>query len=181
MIVPKEYTIRRCGSTDASAVLAVNRFTLGPVQQPLGKILAFFHQSESLADGIKNLAHVLDLPGVIRLKLITRHDLKEITQFLRDGPQNKHAPGGQDALKYKRGTPAIIEEYVDTYDLAVSGTHNYFAGGVLVHNKDRSYIPGIDDPWYFFWPRSETSVVFEWIGGPKVRPCLLQWRGRAGI
>ncbi len=58
-----------------------------------------------------------------------------------------------DALRFEMGTHAIIEEQVDVYDLAVSGTHNFFAGGILVHNKDRAYSPALDDPWYFFWPK----------------------------
>ena len=58
-----------------------------------------------------------------------------------------------DALKFERGIHSIIVEDVDVYDLSVSGTHNYFAGGILVHNKSRSYWPGLDDPWYFFWPK----------------------------
>lgn len=46
------------------------------------------------------------------------------------------------------GTPRIIDERVDVYDLTVDGPHCFFAGGFLVHNKDRGYSPKLDDPWY---------------------------------
>ena len=37
------------------------------------------------------------------------------------------------------------------YNLTVDGPHNYFAGGYLVHNKDRGYRSELDDPWLFMW------------------------------
>ncbi len=46
------------------------------------------------------------------------------------------------------GTPRIVNERIDVYDLTVDGPHCFFAGGFLVHNKDRAYWPKLDDPWY---------------------------------
>jgi hypothetical protein len=46
------------------------------------------------------------------------------------------------------GSPRIIDEQIDVYDLTVDGPHCFFAGGLLVHNKDRGYSPSLDDPWY---------------------------------
>lgn len=37
------------------------------------------------------------------------------------------------------------------FDLTVEAPHSFFAGGVLVHNKDRGYMSALDDPWYFMW------------------------------
>jgi hypothetical protein len=37
------------------------------------------------------------------------------------------------------------------FDIDVDTTHNFFAGGVLVHNKDRVYQAWLDDPWLFMW------------------------------
>jgi hypothetical protein len=52
---------------------------------------------------------------------------------------------------------------VAVFDLTVGRPHNFFAGGFLVHNKDRDYWPHVDDPWYLFWPvRGEKSeTVFK--------------------
>jgi RNA polymerase sigma factor (sigma-70 family) len=44
---------------------------------------------------------------------------------------------------------------IDVFDLTVDGPHNFFAGGFLVHNKDRPYSPNLDDLWYRFWPLPE--------------------------
>lgn len=38
------------------------------------------------------------------------------------------------------------------YDLTVDRTHNFIAGGFVVHNKDRAWHYSLDDPWYFYWP-----------------------------
>lgn len=40
---------------------------------------------------------------------------------------------------------------VRVFDLTVARPHNFFAGGLLVHNKDRGYWPKLDDPWFFMW------------------------------
>ncbi len=51
-------------------------------------------------------------------------------------------------------TPPIkmIDGTVPVFDLTVDAPHNYFAGGLLVHNKDRAWSASIDDPWHFIWP-----------------------------
>ncbi len=41
---------------------------------------------------------------------------------------------------------------VPVIDLTVAEPHNFFAGGLLVHNKDRAWSASLDDPWYFTWP-----------------------------
>jgi hypothetical protein len=46
------------------------------------------------------------------------------------------------------GAPRVIDDPIDVYDLTVDGPHCFFAGGLLVHNKDRAYSPNLDDPWY---------------------------------
>jgi hypothetical protein len=50
------------------------------------------------------------------------------------------------------GRPQRIEGTVEVFDLTVDAPHNFFAGGFLVHNKDRDYSPSIDDDWYVLWP-----------------------------
>lgn len=42
---------------------------------------------------------------------------------------------------------------VDVYDLTVSGTHNFFADGVLVHNKSIAWTAERFVPWYVLWNR----------------------------
>jgi hypothetical protein len=53
--------------------------------------------------------------------------------------------------RVRAGQPRIIEERIDVYDLTVDAPHCFFAGGLLVHNKDRAYSPNLDDPWYDTW------------------------------
>ena len=48
------------------------------------------------------------------------------------------------------GVDAIAGDHT-VYSLVVEEPHTYFAGGVLVHNKDRMYVPELDDPWLFMW------------------------------
>ena len=45
-----------------------------------------------------------------------------------------------------------LRQPVTVYDLTLDSPHNYFAGGLLVHNKDRAWSHTLDDPWYFYWP-----------------------------
>ena len=45
-----------------------------------------------------------------------------------------------------------IDHPIAVYDVTVDGVHNYFAGGLLVHNKDREYWPHVDDAYYILWP-----------------------------
>jgi hypothetical protein len=49
------------------------------------------------------------------------------------------------------GLPRTIEEAIGVYDLTLDAPHCFFAGGLLVHNKDRSYWPKVDDPWFNLW------------------------------
>lgn len=51
----------------------------------------------------------------------------------------------------RAGQPRVLEERTDVYDLTVDAPHCFFAGGLLVHNKDRAYSPNLDDPWYDIW------------------------------
>jgi hypothetical protein len=44
-----------------------------------------------------------------------------------------------------------LRERVAVHDVTVDEPHNFFAGGVLVHNKDRDYSPQLDDLWYRLW------------------------------
>ncbi len=50
------------------------------------------------------------------------------------------------------GKPRRLHERVTVYDLTVDEPHCFFAGGFLVHNKDRAFSPQLDDPWYACWP-----------------------------
>ncbi len=43
---------------------------------------------------------------------------------------------------------------VEVFDLTVAPPHTFFAGGVLVHNKQRAYDARWDDPWYHCWERA---------------------------
>jgi hypothetical protein len=49
----------------------------------------------------------------------------------------------------------------------VDAPHTYFAGGVLVHNKDRAWTPWLDNPWHFHWPPKphKFTIAFEAPGG----------------
>jgi hypothetical protein len=49
--------------------------------------------------------------------------------------------------------PEKVRGALAVYDIAVDEPHNYFAGGILVHNKSRDYSPHLDDPWYQLWPQ----------------------------
>lgn len=46
---------------------------------------------------------------------------------------------------------------ITVYDLTVDEPHNFFANGLLVHNKDRAYSPEIDDVWYRLWPLGDKA------------------------
>ncbi|MCA9268497.1 MAG: hypothetical protein KDA41_08495 [Planctomycetales bacterium] len=43
---------------------------------------------------------------------------------------------------------------IDVYDLAVDGPHNFFAAGLLVHNKSIAWTPEHFVPWYSLWNRA---------------------------
>jgi len=43
---------------------------------------------------------------------------------------------------------------IDVYDVAVDGPHNFFAAGLLVHNKSIAWTPEAFVPWYALWKRA---------------------------
>ena len=43
---------------------------------------------------------------------------------------------------------------VEVFDVAVDGPHNFFAGGLLVHNKSIAWTPQAFVPWYALWNRA---------------------------
>lgn len=43
---------------------------------------------------------------------------------------------------------------VDVFDVAVDGPHNFFAAGLLVHNKSIAWTPQHFVPWYSLWNRA---------------------------
>lgn len=55
------------------------------------------------------------------------------------------------------GTPRLLTERIEIFDLTVDEPHNYFAGGFLVHNKSRLWTPSMDDVWYQLWPLPEAK------------------------
>jgi len=57
----------------------------------------------------------------------------------------------REGRSVKAGQPRIIAARVQVFDLTVDGPHCFFAGGFLVHNKDRAYSATLDDPWETLW------------------------------
>lgn len=51
-------------------------------------------------------------------------------------------------------TTEIVRGRVDVYDVAVDGPHNFFAAGILVHNKSIAWTPQAFVPWYALWNRA---------------------------
>ena len=43
---------------------------------------------------------------------------------------------------------------IEVFDVAVDGPHNFFAGGLLVHNKSIAWTPQAFVPWYALWNRA---------------------------
>jgi hypothetical protein len=43
---------------------------------------------------------------------------------------------------------------VEVFDVAVDGPHNFFAAGILVHNKSIAWTPQHFVPWYSLWNRA---------------------------
>ena len=43
---------------------------------------------------------------------------------------------------------------INVYDVAVDGPHNFFAAGILVHNKSIAWTPKAFVPWYALWNRA---------------------------
>jgi hypothetical protein len=54
---------------------------------------------------------------------------------------------------FPAGPRETLSGAVAVFDLSVGPPHNFYAGGVLVHNKTRIYSPDLDDVWYVLWPR----------------------------
>ena len=54
----------------------------------------------------------------------------------------------EQGRKVKAGAAVVKKGRVRVYDLTVGSPHCFFAGGYLVHNKDRMYSPKLDDPWF---------------------------------
>jgi hypothetical protein len=44
---------------------------------------------------------------------------------------------------------------VEVFDVAVDGPHNFFAAGLLVHNKSILWTPQHFVPWYALWNRAK--------------------------
>jgi hypothetical protein len=57
-------------------------------------------------------------------------------------------PGGE---RIRAGKVERLAGRVAVYDLTVDEPHNFFAAGVLVHNKSRAPSPEHDDLWYVLW------------------------------
>ncbi|MCH7729718.1 MAG: Hint domain-containing protein [Planctomycetes bacterium] len=58
---------------------------------------------------------------------------------------------GKDLHWREVGVIRVIAGKVDVFDLTVDGAHNFFAGGVLVHNKSIAWTPQHFVPWYALW------------------------------
>src|SRR5207249_669219 len=72
-------------------------------------------------------------------------DLRESDELLRS-----------DGGRMRAGKIERLTGRVAVYDLSVDEPHNFFAAGVLVHNKDRAPSPRLDDLWYVLWsPRKQ--------------------------
>lgn len=57
-------------------------------------------------------------------------------------------------LKPQAAVPAkLVSGPVTVFDVMVKGPHNFFAGGVLVHNKSIAWTPEAFVPWYALWSR----------------------------
>lgn len=68
--------------------------------------------------------------------------------------------------------PALVRGPVAVFDLTVDGPHNFFAGGLLVHNKDRAWSANLDDAWYFYFPAKPYKWTCIWRRGtgPETKP-----------
>jgi hypothetical protein len=69
---------------------------------------------------------------------------------------------GSDGKAKRLPAPDLVPGSVVVYDIAVDGPRNYFAGGLLVHNKSRDYSPDLDDPWYSLWPQRRADQKQVW-------------------
>ncbi len=55
---------------------------------------------------------------------------------------------GKDGMPVTVSSIELIPIAIDVVDLTVDAPHNFFAGGMLVHNKKVVYSPGLHDAWY---------------------------------
>ena len=69
---------------------------------------------------------------------------------------------GPDGKEQRLPTPELLHGTTEVYEIAVDGPNNYFAGGVLVHNKQLVPNPHHDDPWYTLWPRRDSDRKQLW-------------------
>jgi hypothetical protein len=59
-----------------------------------------------------------------------------------------------DLKEIKAGIVTHVSEAIPVFDLTVEGPANFFAGGILVHNKILVPAPTyIEDPWITLWPQ----------------------------
>ncbi len=87
-----------------------------------------------------------------KLRLTGNHTVYTSTGWLSARELNaKSQVLGVDGYLFAIGGGARIESETKVFDLAVGPPHTYFAGGILVHNKDRGWSADLDDPWYFYW------------------------------
>jgi hypothetical protein len=68
-------------------------------------------------------------------------------QELSQGDELLRADGTRVAV----GKVERVSGAVAVYDVTVDEPHNFFAAGVLVHNKTRAHWPQLDDLWYRLW------------------------------
>jgi len=62
-----------------------------------------------------------------------------------------------------------VQGSVAVFDITVDGPHNFFAGGILVHNKTVAYPSGHFDPWtQFFNVSAQPAVPRLWISVEQV-------------
>lgn len=60
----------------------------------------------------------------------------------------------QDRQPIRVASVETIGGEIDVFDVAVDGPHNFFAAGLLVHNKSIAWTPQHFVPWYALWNRA---------------------------
>ncbi len=68
----------------------------------------------------------------------------------------------RDGRQVRAARPYSIDEQVAVFDLTTEGPHNFFAGGLLVHNKTKIPSPGYYDCWNIFRDVAEPSRKRIW-------------------
>ncbi|MBI5724742.1 MAG: hypothetical protein HZA50_12335 [Planctomycetes bacterium] len=69
---------------------------------------------------------------------------------------------GPDGVVKLDAAPRLVRGKVAVFDVTVDGPHNFFAGGLLVHNKDRGWSKDLDDAWYFYFGEKEVKWTVVW-------------------